>query len=82
MAADTAHMSDYKYKLGNNRLGLWLFILSDSFLFGGLLVIFSSSKWPDIVIGAGIGFYILRSSFQVIQESKKSMDKHRFGEGG
>jgi len=37
MAADTAHMSDYKYKLGNNRLGLWLFILSDSFLFGGLL---------------------------------------------
>ena len=38
MAADTAHMSDYKYKLGNNRLGIWLFILSDSFLFGGLLV--------------------------------------------
>src|SRR3972149_5410918 len=38
MAADTAHMSDYKYKLGNNRLGLWLFILSDSFLFIGLFV--------------------------------------------
>lgn len=38
MTADTAHLADYKFKLGNNRLGLWLFILSDSFLFGGLLV--------------------------------------------
>jgi len=28
----------YAYKTGSNRLGLWLFILSDSFVFGGLLV--------------------------------------------
>lgn len=28
----------YAHKLGNNRLGLWLFILSDSFVFAGLLV--------------------------------------------
>jgi cytochrome c oxidase subunit 3 len=28
----------YVYKATNNRLGLWLFILSDSFVFGGLLV--------------------------------------------
>ncbi|MEN8241556.1 MAG: cytochrome c oxidase subunit 3 [Chloroflexota bacterium] len=28
----------YAYKTGTNRLGLWLFILSDSFVFGGLLV--------------------------------------------
>ena len=27
------------YKAGTNRLGLWLFLLSDSFVFGGLLVI-------------------------------------------
>jgi cytochrome c oxidase subunit 3 len=26
------------YKTGTNRLGLWLFLLSDSFVFGGLLV--------------------------------------------
>ena len=30
--------SSYAYKTGSNRLGLWLFILSDSFVFGGLLV--------------------------------------------
>ena len=28
----------YAYKTSTNRLGLWLFILSDSFVFGGLLV--------------------------------------------
>ena len=28
--------SEYKYKLATNRLGLWLFILSDSFVFIGL----------------------------------------------
>ncbi len=28
----------YAYKTGTNRLGLWLFLLSDSFVFGGLMV--------------------------------------------
>jgi cytochrome c oxidase subunit 3 len=28
----------YEYKTGSNRMGLWLFLLSDSFVFGGLLV--------------------------------------------
>ncbi|HSQ40574.1 MAG TPA: cytochrome C oxidase subunit IV family protein, partial [Anaerolineales bacterium] len=28
----------YAFKTGTNRLGLWLFLLSDAFLFGGLLV--------------------------------------------
>ncbi len=28
----------YEYKTGTNRLGLWLFLLSDSFVFGGLMV--------------------------------------------
>jgi len=37
--AQAAHAAaDYEFKLGNNRLGLWLFIISDSFLFAGLLV--------------------------------------------
>jgi len=30
--------TSYKYKTATNRLGLWLFILSDSFVFAGLLV--------------------------------------------
>ena len=28
----------YAYKTGSNRLGLWFFLLSDAFVFGGLLV--------------------------------------------
>jgi len=38
MATHLEKMDDYKFKLANNRLGLWLFIFSDAFLFGGLLV--------------------------------------------
>jgi cytochrome c oxidase subunit 3 len=30
--------SSYTYKTGTNRLGLWLFIVSDAFVFTGLLV--------------------------------------------
>src|SRR6185503_7397395 len=28
----------YEYKAGTNRLGLWLFLISDSFVFAGLMV--------------------------------------------
>lgn len=28
----------YEYKSGTNRIGLWLFLVSDSFVFGGLMV--------------------------------------------
>src|SRR5690606_18759097 len=28
----------YKFKTGTNRIGLWLFLLSDGFVFAGLLV--------------------------------------------
>ena len=38
MAASVVDRTSYKYKSGTNRLGLWLFILSDAFVFGGLLV--------------------------------------------
>src|SRR5262245_52882300 len=30
--------NSYAYKTGTNRLGLWLFLISDSFVFGGLMV--------------------------------------------
>jgi len=30
--------NSYEYKTGTNRFGLWLFLLSDAFVFGGLLV--------------------------------------------
>ena len=38
MTTSTHPVSDYRYKTGSNRLGLWLFIISDAFMFGGLLV--------------------------------------------
>ena len=30
--------NSYEYKSGTNRIGLWLFLVSDSFVFGGLMV--------------------------------------------
>ncbi|MBC8334609.1 MAG: heme-copper oxidase subunit III [Anaerolineales bacterium] len=39
MATSTLdNRTSYKYKLGTNRLGLWLFLLSDAFFFAGLLI--------------------------------------------
>jgi len=37
-AASAGDEHSYEYKTGTNRLGLWLFLLSDSFVFAGLLV--------------------------------------------
>jgi cytochrome c oxidase subunit 3 len=31
-------VKDYRFRSATNRLGLWLFIISDAFVFGGLLV--------------------------------------------
>lgn len=36
--ADEGESESYEYKTATNRLGLWLFLLSDSFVFGGLAV--------------------------------------------
>lgn len=38
MSENVNTLAEYRYKVGTNRLGLWLFIISDSFMFGGLLV--------------------------------------------
>jgi len=36
---EAAHPTqDYAYRIATNRMGLWLFIISDSFVFGALLV--------------------------------------------
>ena len=38
---DPVHEGDehsYEYKAGTNRIGLWLFLISDTFVFGGLMV--------------------------------------------
>ncbi|RME05601.1 MAG: heme-copper oxidase subunit III [Anaerolineae bacterium] len=38
MSTNVEARSSYAYKTQTNRIGLWLFILSDSFVFAGLLV--------------------------------------------
>jgi cytochrome c oxidase subunit III len=36
---DGTDIESHRYKTGSNRIGLWLFLLSDSFVFAGLMVI-------------------------------------------
>jgi cytochrome c oxidase subunit 3 len=60
--------TSYAYKTGTNRLGLWLFILSDSFLFGGLLITRFSLMGlgrPELIqtLGLGVTVVLLTSSF-------------------
>jgi cytochrome c oxidase subunit 3 len=38
MSSHTETLDEYRQKLINNRIGLWLFIISDSFVFGALLI--------------------------------------------
>ncbi len=58
----------YAYKTGTNRLGLWLFLLSDSFVFGGLLVsrfnlLGFTRPHLNQILGLGVTVVLLVSSF-------------------
>jgi len=58
----------YEYKSGTNRLGLWLFLISDSFVFGGLMVMrinLLGLTRPDLnqLLGLGVTSVLLISSF-------------------
>ncbi len=68
MSAVTAHADDYRKKLADNRLGLWLFIISDSFMFAGLLVTrfyLLGNHRPELnqYLGLGVTAILLVSSF-------------------
>jgi cytochrome c oxidase subunit 3 len=58
----------YIYKLATNRMGLWLFFISDSFLFGGLMIsrinLLGLTR-PELnqILGLGVTFVLLISSF-------------------
>ena len=58
----------YAYKSANNRLGLWLFIISDSFVFGGLLItrfFLLGGERPELsqALGLVVTVILLLSSF-------------------
>lgn len=65
----TSSLADYRERLATNRLGLWLFILSDSFLFGGLYIsrfyLLGVSQRPEvnIYVGLSVTSILLISSF-------------------
>jgi len=58
----------YAYKLATNRLGLWLFLISDSFIFGGLMIsrinLLGLTR-PELlqVLGLAVTVVLLISSF-------------------
>jgi cytochrome c oxidase subunit 3 len=64
------YRSTYKYKTATNRLGLWLFILSDSFVFLGLLVsrfylLGNTRPHLDQTLGLIVTAVLLISSFSM-----------------
>jgi cytochrome c oxidase subunit III len=62
------HMHSLAYKLRTNRIGLWLFFLSDSFVFAGLMVsrfYLLGGTRPDLnqYVGLVVTCVLLASSF-------------------
>src|SRR5688500_564636 len=58
----------YDYKAGTNRLGLWLFLISDTFVFGGLMVVrinLLGLTRPELnqLLGLAVTAVLLVSSF-------------------
>lgn len=68
MSAVTTSLSEYRHQLRSNRLGLWLFFISEAFLFGGLLVtrfaLWGNTR-PDLdqILGLIVTSILLTSSF-------------------
>jgi cytochrome c oxidase subunit 3 len=60
--------NSYAYKTGTNRFGLWLFLLSDAFVFGGLMTtrinLLGLTRPPlNQLLGLGVTVVLLISSF-------------------
>jgi len=67
-AEDDGDKKSFAYKTGSNRLGLWLFILSDSFVFMGLLVsrfnlLGMARPHLNQILGLAVTVVLLISSF-------------------
>jgi cytochrome c oxidase subunit 3 len=65
---EDADRNSFAYKLATNRIGLWLFLLSDLFIFGGLMIsrinLLGLTR-PDLIqyLGLGVTAILLVSSF-------------------
>ncbi len=68
LADKTLDHESYAYKLATNRMGLWLFFVSDSFIFGGLMIArinLLGLSHPDLnqYLGLAVTSVLLLSSF-------------------
>jgi len=69
MTSQTTTLADYRRRESANRLGLWLFILSDAFMFGGLYVsrfyLLGTDTRPEVsqILGFVVTVVLLASSF-------------------
>jgi cytochrome c oxidase subunit 3 len=69
MTTSSTITAEYRKKLATNRLGLWLFLISDSFVFGGLLItrfyLLGTGHRPDVnpLVGVTVTAVLLLSSF-------------------
>ncbi len=68
MTVKTQSLEEYRYRTATNRLGLWLFILSDAFVFAGLLVarfylLGGTRPELDQLLGLTVTSILLVSSF-------------------
>lgn len=82
MTTESKSLADYRRSEGTNRLGLWLFLLSDLFVFAGLYVsrfyLLGVEIRPDLnqLLGLMITFILLISSY-FMYSAETAM---RFGE--
>ena len=69
MTTVTSTLAEYRRRLATNRLGLWLFFASDSFVFGGLYIsrfyLLGTQGRPDVnqFVGFVVTSVLLVSSF-------------------
>ncbi len=87
MAVHEVSLKEYKSKLSNNRLGLWLFLLSDAFVFAALLVtrfVLLGDTRPELNQGLGLGitalllvssFYMNRAETEMAHGNQKGFEK-------
>ncbi len=65
----TTTLTDYRRRVATSRLGLWLFILSDTFVFAGLYVsrfyLLGAGRRPELdqLVGLAVTVILLASSF-------------------
>lgn len=65
----TTTLADYRRRVATNRLGLWLFIVSDTFVFAGLYVsrfyLLGAGQRPELnqLVGLAVTLVLLTSSF-------------------